>query len=116
MQISQQETPRGALFPPASGQWIGPIGLTIAMGAAYFVAAQFSLCPLAKPDAPRRFLARIKSGRRNADSHRFWGAPSRRHRGRDRERCREPSEPAKPRCGNGVFPLQCRPKPCWSLG
>jgi PAS domain S-box-containing protein len=50
MQISQPETPRWALLPSGSRQWIGPIGLTIAMGAAYFVAAQFSLALLAKPD------------------------------------------------------------------
>src|SRR5262245_17032458 len=50
MQISQQATPRGALSASGIRPWLGPIGLTMAMGAAYFVAAQFSLALLAKPD------------------------------------------------------------------
>src|SRR5262245_19467180 len=50
MQILQQETVRGVATPSAAWDWLGPTGLTIAMGAAYFVAAQFSLALLAKPD------------------------------------------------------------------
>jgi len=47
MQSLEQQTP-GAI---ASGtHWLGSVGLTIAIGAAYFVAAQFSLAFLAKPD------------------------------------------------------------------
>ena len=47
MDTSQQQTPHGA---PSPWQWIGSIGLALAIGAAYFIAAQFSLALLAKPD------------------------------------------------------------------
>ena len=50
MQISQQQTVRGVSTPFAAWDWLGPTALTIVMGAAYFVAAQFSLALLAKPD------------------------------------------------------------------
>jgi PAS domain S-box-containing protein len=51
MQIfSQQETIRAVSSPVAAWDWLGPTGLTLAMGAAYFFAAQFSLALLAKPD------------------------------------------------------------------
>src|SRR5262245_65625081 len=51
MQIfSQQETVRAVSPPVAAWDWLGPTALTIVMGAAYFVAAQFSLALLAKPD------------------------------------------------------------------
>src|SRR5262245_65425927 len=51
MQIfSQQETVRAVSPPVAAWDWVGPTGLTLAMGAAYFFAAQFSLALLAKPD------------------------------------------------------------------
>ena len=50
MQTSQQQTLLGAIFPASPWLWVGPIALTLAIGAAYFVAAQFSLALLAKPD------------------------------------------------------------------
>src|SRR5262245_14740202 len=50
MQISQQQTVRGVSTPFAAWDWLGPTALTIVMGASYFVAAQFSLALLAKPD------------------------------------------------------------------
>src|SRR5215510_10092436 len=50
MQTSQRQTFLGAIFPASPWLWVGPIGFTLAIGAAYFVAAQFSLALLAKPD------------------------------------------------------------------
>src|SRR5215510_5424416 len=47
MQSIEQQTPGAIAF---GRRWIGSVGLTIAIGAAYFVAAQFSLAFLAKPD------------------------------------------------------------------
>jgi PAS domain S-box-containing protein len=50
MQLSQQETAREVSSPSGAWDWLGPTSLSIAVGAAYFVAAQFSLALLAKPD------------------------------------------------------------------
>jgi two-component sensor histidine kinase/integral membrane sensor domain MASE1 len=50
MHTSQQQTLLDASPRSGSRLWIGPAGLTLAIGAAYFVAAQFSLTLLAKPD------------------------------------------------------------------
>jgi PAS domain S-box-containing protein len=47
---TSQQPPRGASSGANTWLWISPVGLTISIGAAYFVAAQFSLALLAKPD------------------------------------------------------------------
>jgi PAS domain S-box-containing protein len=49
MHISWQQTSRVGLAG-LHRRWLGQLALTIAIGAAYFVAAQFSLALLAKPD------------------------------------------------------------------
>ena len=50
MQISQQQLQLDASSSSSRWPWIGAVGLTLAMGVTYFVAAQFSLALLAKPD------------------------------------------------------------------
>jgi PAS domain S-box-containing protein len=50
MQISPQDSARVSSSPTPAWDWLGPASLTLVMGAAYFVAAQFSLALLAKPD------------------------------------------------------------------
>src|SRR5689334_23179791 len=49
MRTSQQQL-HGASSEANAWPRLGPVGLTITIGAAYFVAAQFSLALLAKPD------------------------------------------------------------------
>jgi signal transduction histidine kinase len=41
---------RSFVFAEPARRWVGPVGLTIAVGIAYFLAAQLSLALLTKPD------------------------------------------------------------------